>query len=80
MKNQIFEKMIREFAFEKIEDYGIACFTTKNDNTLLWSHYADEHQGICLEFDFYEEIKLIKNNKIDIEKFNSFYLIHNFKF
>jgi len=23
-----------------------------NDNILMWSHYADGHKGICLEFDF----------------------------
>ena len=30
--------------------YGICCFTTKIDSTLMWSHYADHHKGICLEF------------------------------
>lgn len=27
------------------------CFSMSNDNMLMWSHYADKHQGICLEFD-----------------------------
>ncbi|HTK18219.1 MAG TPA: DUF2971 domain-containing protein [Mucilaginibacter sp.] len=30
---------------------GVCCFTTKNDHILMWSHYAEKHQGICLEFD-----------------------------
>lgn len=30
--------------------YGVCCFTTKANSTLMWSHYADHHQGICLEF------------------------------
>jgi hypothetical protein len=30
--------------------YGVCCFTTKADSTLMWSHYADHHKGICLEF------------------------------
>ncbi|WP_302279555.1 DUF2971 domain-containing protein [Brachyspira pilosicoli] len=30
----------------------IACLTTHNDNTLMWSHYADKHKGICIEYDF----------------------------
>lgn len=30
---------------------GICCFTTDNDHMLMWSHYAEKHQGICLEFD-----------------------------
>lgn len=30
---------------------GLLSLTAKNDDTLMWSHYADAHQGICLEFD-----------------------------
>jgi hypothetical protein len=30
---------------------GIACFSENNDNILMWSHYANGHQGFCLEFD-----------------------------
>jgi len=29
---------------------GILSLTEKNDDILMWSHYADEHRGICLEF------------------------------
>lgn len=29
---------------------GIYCVTEKNDNLLMWSHYADNHKGVCLEF------------------------------
>jgi DUF2971 family protein len=28
----------------------IYCLTPDPDSTLMWSHYADEHRGICLEF------------------------------
>jgi hypothetical protein len=28
----------------------IYCLTPKADSTLMWSHYADDHHGICLEF------------------------------
>ena len=28
----------------------MACFTTKADNLPMWSHYADSHKGICLEY------------------------------
>ena len=30
----------------------IACFSEKFDETLMWSHYADKHQGICIGFNF----------------------------
>lgn len=29
----------------------ICCFSTDYRHTLLWSHYADSHQGCCLEVD-----------------------------
>lgn len=29
----------------------IACFTTKPDNLPMWSHYASNHTGVCLEYD-----------------------------
>lgn len=30
---------------------GILCLTEHPDNHLMWSHYADSHRGIVLEFD-----------------------------
>lgn len=30
---------------------GISCFSERNDEILMWSHYTNGHQGICLEFD-----------------------------
>ena len=39
---------IRQEKFAKI---GVCCFSKNNTNLLMWSHYADSHQGICLEFD-----------------------------
>lgn len=37
--------------FINIIDFGICCFSKKDDNILMWSHYADKHKGICLKFD-----------------------------
>jgi hypothetical protein len=30
---------------------GVACFSEKVDDLLMWSHYANGHRGFCLEFD-----------------------------
>lgn len=32
------------------ESIGIFCLSARNDSLLMWSHYADGHRGICLEF------------------------------
>lgn len=37
---------------EKREEFKICCFSGKNDNMLMWSHYANKHTGICCGFDF----------------------------
>ena len=31
-------------------EYGILSLSAKNDNILMWSHYADYHKGFCIEF------------------------------
>jgi hypothetical protein len=28
--------------------YGIYCLSEVRENKLMWSHYADEHRGVCL--------------------------------
>ena len=30
---------------------GVCCLTRSSSNILMWSHYADEHKGFCLEFE-----------------------------
>lgn len=37
---------------EEREKYKICCFSGKNDEVLMWSHYADKHNGICCGFEF----------------------------
>lgn len=45
---------------KSFDDYRIACFCEDNldkgqfaiQNNLMWSHYADEHQGFCIEYLF----------------------------
>ena len=32
------------------EQYRVYCLSTKSDSTLMWSHYANDHRGVCLEF------------------------------
>ena len=47
-----------------LDSIKVGCLTTKKDNTLMWSHYADKHRGICIEYDIgkiYEKDNLIIN-------------------
>ena len=40
--------------FRLLEYLGtyVGCFSSKNNSTLMWSHYADSNNGICIEYDF----------------------------
>ena len=35
----------------KLDLYLFLCLTDKNNSNLMWAHYANNHQGVCLEFD-----------------------------
>ena len=50
---------------QKLKDLAyMTCFSETNDNSLMWSHYAKQHEGMCVEYDF----KKLKNNGFDILK------------
>jgi len=34
------------------EKFGVASLTSSNNNPSMWSHYADKHKGLCIEYDF----------------------------
>nr|WP_312983761.1 DUF2971 domain-containing protein [Clostridioides sp.] len=34
--------------------YGIASFSENNNSILMWSHYANNHSGLCFEYDSLE--------------------------
>lgn len=36
---------------DKTRNDGIICLSQKNDNVLMWTHYAERHSGICIEFE-----------------------------
>ena len=42
-----FEHHKNEILFNR----GVSCFSETNSEILMWSHYANSHQGFCLEFD-----------------------------
>ncbi len=44
LTNQIREEMMRHY------DKGVCCFSSVYNSPLLWSHYADQHKGICIGY------------------------------
>lgn len=40
-----------DYMFEHLrQSMGVVSFSTQSDNILMWSYYADNHRGICIEF------------------------------
>jgi len=46
-------KMMQQKLEKQVKD-GIkfCCFSSRNDSILMWSHYANQHKGICVEYNF----------------------------
>lgn len=43
----------------------ISCLSTRNDSTLMWSHYAASNTGICVEYDFnYSAVNPLQKNMV----------------
>ena len=45
-----FRNDVRNSMMREMKTWGICCFSAVRDNILMWSHYANKHQGFCLEF------------------------------
>jgi hypothetical protein len=42
-----FRQTVDEFLARR----GVACFSERNDDLLMWSHYGGHYKGFCLQFD-----------------------------
>ena len=54
----IFKKLVTDALEKSSLNSGVSCFAGSNDNILMWSHYANSHNGICIKFDILESIEL----------------------
>lgn len=82
--SETFKKTINE-KLDAIKDTAlISCFSKRNDSILMWSHYADSHRGVCLEFEKpkQEEFAEVEytNKRPTIKMYNLFstYIAHDF--
>ncbi len=58
------KRIQREHTNKITEKTGVLCLSSKPDDILMWSHYADSHQGICIkfnwQFEFYAQSQEVK--------------------
>lgn len=43
-------KAYEEYLHQRLSSAGICSFSKARKNQLMWSHYADEHKGVCIGF------------------------------
>ena len=53
--------ILSQIVMLKVSNTGILSFTTEAYNNLMWSHYAKNHTGICLEIDIPENTTSLKS-------------------
>lgn len=71
---------VGEIEYELIKRYnkGIFCLSERDDSMLMWSHYGDQHRGICLGYsvsktvpkdiyrvDYKHKNRLVKSREIE---------------
>jgi hypothetical protein len=69
-KNRLYmnERMKKAIRSQLIKT-GVYCMSGKNDDILMWSHYADSHKGYCIEFEGNEVISFLnKAKKVTYQK------------
>lgn len=59
---------LRDFMVEKLEfyilHYGIVCFSMHLCNYPLWANYADNHSGLCLQFNIEKDKRLFRDGDL----------------
>ena len=45
---------------------GVTCFSESDESLLMWAHYANDHRGICVEYDLLEINKQLKFTPVPI--------------
>ena len=61
------QQSLTKSAFENnIKKIGVLCFSEEDLNLLMWSHYADHHKGLVLQFDIAHDVRtMLRINKVD---------------
>ena len=54
------EEILKSFIETRKKEVRICSFSERNDSILMWSHYADEHKGISIEYDFKDNEEVCK--------------------
>lgn len=65
LKTRDERNVLRKWKKGLSNQFGMICMSSTWQEPLLWSHYADKHQGLCLEFDLTLDHTFIKVNYVE---------------
>ncbi len=46
-----YNRLLKEVVPDEYWKNRTTCFTEETNNSLMWSHYTDNHMGVCVKFD-----------------------------
>ena len=69
----LFQKTLEESR----NQLGVACFSEQDDSILMWSHYADNHRGFCVEYNMLEAVQTIQYTFVPVLYSNKKKLVDN---
>ncbi len=61
------QRQHEEYKREIENTFGIFTLTTKKNNFLMWSHYANSHKGFCIGFDSMMLFKTVKGGLVPVD-------------
>jgi hypothetical protein len=64
------EGKVEDAIRNKFNSIGVCCYTRNVNSILMWSHYASNHKGFCVEYNYNSRINGI--NPLDVNYSNSF--------
>lgn len=45
------DDIVHDLSTDNQAQTAVSCFTERFDSMLMWSYYADNHKGVCIEYD-----------------------------
>lgn len=57
--NNVLKEYYKESIRKTFETIGVHCFSYDPRNILMWSHYANEHKGICVQIERVRDFKTL---------------------
>ncbi|MEE3953489.1 DUF2971 domain-containing protein [Peribacillus frigoritolerans] len=71
------DRLESEFSSTFSSGYLVSCFSEQKDNRLMWSHYANNHKGYCVGYNFKEQgpknllVRILHPTIYNAEKFDA---------